>query len=43
MKALSIQFLALPTTKGIHQDYASHLTKLDIRERAKDHPYGLTI
>ena len=43
MRALSIKFLALPSSKNIEQDYGQRLCTVSIKEQANAHPEGLVI
>ena len=43
MKAISIKFHALPTSRNITQDFAMRASTVCITEQAKEYPSGLTI
>ena len=43
MKAISIKFHALPSSKNIEQDFAMRCSSVSIAEQAREHPEGLVI
>ena len=43
LKAISVKFHALPTSRNITQDFAMRASTVCITEQAKEYPEGLTI